>query len=396
MPAVEAIDFSRLAGEQKIAVAVSGGSDSVSLLLLVWEWASLRGKSVLGLTFDHQLRNGSLAEAQWVANLCARLGIDHTILTWEGAKPGTGIQAKARTARYDAMAQFCRNRCINVLLTGHTLDDQAETVAMRQKRTQSPASLAGIWPEREWDGIQLVRPLLKLRRAALRGELESRGQDWLEDPSNENPAFERVRVRSQLREADIDAFGRIAETSQTATRSDGAEIDEWVARHAVFQLPGYFQVNQAAVSGVDSEKLGKYMFSVAYRLSGKRPKVLTAVRQLGEWLSKPGIGKRTWCGVVFAKQQRHVLVGREMGRIPEAAFLMPETGRTLWDARFAVRAPVGSSIIAAGRVSGRPRLRGVPGFVCDALPAVVLPCGAVHFPTGSGSATISAEVALVF
>lgn len=170
-----------LSGVTRIAVAVSGGSDSMALLRL----AALLpdGPEVIALTIDHGLRDGSRAEADQVARWCAGLGIPHHILAWAGAKPATGIQAKAREARYDLLTRWCTAHCVSVLLTAHTLDDQAETVLMRKRRTASAASLAAIWPERPWNGVRLLRPLLAVRREALRNFLRGLGQGWLEDPA---------------------------------------------------------------------------------------------------------------------------------------------------------------------------------------------------------------------
>ena len=162
MPAAapEAADFSCLTGAGHVALAVSGGSDSMALLRLTQTWAASHhpGLRLSVLTVDHRLRAASAAEARQVGQWAAALGLSHHILEWAGEpKPKTGIQAAARAARYGLMAAWCRANGAELLLTGHTLDDQAETVAMRMARTASPDSLAGIRPLGDWQGLPLVR-----------------------------------------------------------------------------------------------------------------------------------------------------------------------------------------------------------------------------------------------
>ena len=150
------------------------------------------------LTVDHGLRPEAAAEAVKVAEWCARLGLEHHTLRWEGTKPKTGLQAKARAARYDLLSAWCKANGVTYLLTGHTMDDQAETVLMRQQRTDTAESLAGIWETAVWDGVKVFRPLLGQSRADLRAYLASLGQPWIDDPSNSDTRFERVRVRQAL------------------------------------------------------------------------------------------------------------------------------------------------------------------------------------------------------
>ncbi len=128
--------FARAADQARLALAVSGGSDSMAMLCLAHQWVQEGfAPAFCVLTVDHGLRAGSAEESLQVAHWCAEMGFQHHILHWEGAKPATGIQAAARAARYDLMSNWCRRYGVDVLMTAHTLDDQAETVAMRLRRT---------------------------------------------------------------------------------------------------------------------------------------------------------------------------------------------------------------------------------------------------------------------
>ena len=117
-----------------LAVAVSGGGDSMGLVILANRWARQRGGQVTALTIDHGLRKGAAKEAEKVGKWLSKYSIKHVVLKWRGDKPITGIQEAARNARYRLMDQWCQNNHILHLLLAHTLDDQAETLLMRLQR----------------------------------------------------------------------------------------------------------------------------------------------------------------------------------------------------------------------------------------------------------------------
>ncbi len=181
-----------------IAIAVSGGADSMALILLADQWARQQGGRVTALTVDHGLRPESGEEARQVGRWLDRRGIDHRVLTWRGEKPATGIQASARQARYKLMAAHCRNAGILHLLIGHHQQDQAETFLMRLGRSSGIDGLAAMSPVREVHGLRLLRPLLQTPKQRLRDFLVAQDQDWIEDPSNQNTAFARIRIRNSL------------------------------------------------------------------------------------------------------------------------------------------------------------------------------------------------------
>ena len=217
---------------QPYALAFSGGGDSLALL------ARLRGDPLLHgvLHVDHGLRDGSDAEAEQARKLAARLDRAVSVLRWDPGEIDSGLQEKARQARYALMGKWCRDKGITQLVTAHHADDQAETVQMRIARGtgwrgasgMQPRSYAPVWPALA--GVTLVRPALRLSRDELRqslGKLEP-----IADPSNENTDFERIRVRkalsrdpsrrAQLLElSDKLAAGRVAERERLAAVLDG-------------------------------------------------------------------------------------------------------------------------------------------------------------------------------
>lgn len=189
---------------------MSGGGDSVALLKTASGWAKAQGRELHVLTVDHGLRAAAHEEAGFVAGLAARLGHDCRTLTLNDLRP---VQAETRLARQRVLARACREMGAEILLTGHTLDDQLETFLMRLRQGSGVFGLGGIdstapspvWPEGR--GLTLVRPLLSLARHDLRAALQAEGQDWREDPSNEDTAYERVRMR-QLLAADTSLLDR--------------------------------------------------------------------------------------------------------------------------------------------------------------------------------------------
>lgn len=178
-----------------LAVAVSGGRDSLALALLAHGWAAARAGKVVALIVDHGLRAEAAAEAKRTRATLKRFGIEAAILKWKGAKPRSAIQQSAREARYRLLFAACRARRILHLLVAHHADDQAETIAMRAGRNSGPDGLAGMAAMVEHRHLRLLRPLLGVPRGRLTATVEKAGIAWIEDPSNVDPRFERARLR---------------------------------------------------------------------------------------------------------------------------------------------------------------------------------------------------------
>ncbi|HET7681328.1 MAG TPA: tRNA lysidine(34) synthetase TilS [Xanthobacteraceae bacterium] len=218
--------FADLVSARAIVLAVSGGPDSTALLFLAARWrkARRRGPELLAVTVDHGLRKEAAAEAQQVARLARKLGVPHRILRWSGAKPKSGLQEKARMARYRLLAEAAAKAGASHILTAHTLDDQAETVLMRLLRGSGPAGLAGMARETRLAELTLTRPLLDIPKARLLATLRKARIPFSDDPSNRDPRFTRVRMRGllpRLVEEGLDAR-RLAVLARRLRRAESA------------------------------------------------------------------------------------------------------------------------------------------------------------------------------
>lgn len=180
--------------DARIALAVSGGADSMAMLLLAR--AAFPGP-VVAATVDHGLRPEAADEAAMVAQVCAQLGVPHAILTPAEPITGSSLQSQARAARYDALFAWMRLVDADLLLTAHHADDQAETLLMRLNRASGVAGLSSIRPVRR-DVRTVLRPLLGWRRAELRAIVAASGAPWVDDPTNADPHHDRTRFRDLL------------------------------------------------------------------------------------------------------------------------------------------------------------------------------------------------------
>ena len=209
---------------ERVGIAVSGGPDSLALLLLA---AAARPGHVAAATVDHGLREGSADEAQMVAALCQRLAIPHQILAADWADPPrANIQAEARALRYRLLGAWAREHRLGAVATAHHADDQAETILMRLARGAGIAGLGGSRASRPLtDGVRLVRPLLGWRKAELVALVEAAGIEPVDDPANRDPRHDRSRIRGWLAEAGWADPARLA--ASAAALRDADEALDW-------------------------------------------------------------------------------------------------------------------------------------------------------------------------
>lgn len=226
----------RLPADRTIGVALSGGGDSTALLHLCLA-AGLRVEAV---TVDHRLRPESAAEAAAVAASCGALAVPHAVLAWEHGAISGNLMDAARRARIGLIRDWALSRGIGIVVLGHTRDDVAETVLMGLARAAGLAGLSGMRAEWEDSGLRFLRPLLEAGREELRDWLRGRGIAWVEDPTNENDRFTRVKARKALvalaglgitAERLAEVAGNLAR-AQEALAVQVAGAERWIAERA--------------------------------------------------------------------------------------------------------------------------------------------------------------------
>lgn len=326
--------------EPAVAVGVSGGGDSVALVLLLRHWVAERGGSLLALTVDHGLRPESADEAAVVGQAMERLGVPHRVLRWEGAKPSAGLQAAARVARHGLLGAACAEAGILHLALAHHRDDQAETVLLRLARGSGIDGLAGMAPVRADGAVRVIRPMLGFSHDRLLATCRDEGVDWIEDPSNHNPRFARARLRAAR-----DLLGgeglnseRLSEVARRAGRARAAleqATADLLAEVATIHPEGWITLASAPLLAAPAE--------IALRVLGRALAViggpLHPVRDeaLERLLSKLVAGQGgTLGGCVVRMWRGAVMVAREPVAVTER-LTVPPGGSTLWDSRFDLR-----------------------------------------------------------
>jgi len=385
-----------------VAVAVSGGSDSLALAHLAAAWAARRGGAVTAITVDHGLRPASADEAGRVAAWMAAAGIGHVVLGWRGPKPATGLQAAARAMRYALLEGWCRRAGVLHLLLGHQRDDQIETVRMRADRGSGPLGRAGMSAVRETAGLRLLRPLLGVPRARLRATLTARGREWIDDPSNDDIRFARARLR---RTPGLLAAGDPAVLGAARVASE---------RAAAALLAGAARLHPAGFATVDPHALlaggpevGRHALAALVATLGGREHFPRSVRVARAWAALAGGPLRagiTLGGCRILPRAGGLLVCRETGRITDEAEVHAGV-RAIWDGRFAisVAGPPGARAVLRrlGEDGWRrlcenvraaaPVIAGLPAPVRPALPALWAggePVALPHLGCGRGTANI--------
>lgn len=316
-------------------VAVSGGGDSLALLCLM----HAAGARVFAATVNHNLREEASDEARWVASFCATRGIVHTTLDWTDWDGRGNLQDQARRARYDLLARWAARIKLAHVALGHTQDDNIETFLLGLARGAGLGGLSGMRPVFVQDGVQFHRPLLTQTRRGLRTYLRKIGVEWLEDPSNDDPRFDRIKTRQALdalEQAGIPR-SRMAKVihNLATTRRDVADAIASALRADV-----RFEAGDLVIARPAFEALGhdfqRLVLNAALRcVSGASyaPRAEKTLRLIGE---KPKAATLHGCKVSFEISM--IRVSREYASV--ASLHGPAPGR--WDMRWYVDGPSGA------------------------------------------------------
>lgn len=342
--------ISAFSPSKNIAVAFSGGPDSLALLILAARWAKRRkGITLHAFTVDHGLRKEAAAEARYAGSLAQVLGVPHRILRWKGEKPASGIQAAAREARYRLLLEACRKAGVGDLLVAHHLEDQAETFLLRLARGSGVDGLTAMKPVRLLSEgephVRLLRPLLDLPRERLHATVARSGLVPVSDPSNENERFDRVKARKiaeHLAPLGLDAarLARMAGHMARAREALEGAVADLLAAHATLSPYGHMEMDADAFTGARAE-IGLRALATAIRIAGgadyaPRLNALEAVH--AALLAGELGGGRTLAGVKIAAKGGRILFTREVAGARKAASLLLAPGEEgVWDGRFHIR-----------------------------------------------------------
>lgn len=287
---------------RKIVLGVSGGPDSVALMLLAAEWARARvdPPPLHVATVDHGLRKDSRGEAETVARWAAALALPHAILVWDGVKPKSGIQERAREARYKLLFDYAARIGADHVMTAHHADDQAETILFRLLRGSGITGLAGMTSSSERSGLLLARPLLALAKAELAGFCETRAHPFLDDPSNKDLAYARTRMRrlSDLLAGEGLDRGALLRLGRRAARADAALAARASAVRAGLKArreEGGFLADISALAEEPEEILLRFLGDEINLISGGKPFRLERLEALA-----PRFGEALRAGIAFA------------------------------------------------------------------------------------------------
>jgi tRNA(Ile)-lysidine synthase len=336
--------FAPLLRFPRVALAVSGGPDSLALLHLLAQWRAARsdGPELVVLTVDHGLRPQSRDEALLVAGTAEAAGLPNTTLVWEHGAVDEGLQARARAARYDLMAAYCHAHDIPALVTAHHLDDQAETFLMRLMRGSGLDGLAAIPEEGSWAGLTLLRPLLDVSKARLVATVEAAGVVYVTDPSNTDPRFERGRLRSAMETLTglgltAHAIALSAKRLRRARAALDLAADAFLGSHAELSAAGYAAVDTGALDDLPEEVALRVLSRLLATIGGGVEPVQLAKLEVLRDALKQGPDKAHTLGRCrIVPKARRLFFFREMRKegLPELKLCPGE--RTLWDNRFAV------------------------------------------------------------
>ncbi len=354
----------------RIGVAVSGGSDSLALLCA----ARASGLGVEAVTVDHGLRPEAAEEAAHVGEVCRRIGVPHTVLRWEGWDGKGNLQDQARQNRYALIARWAEARRLPSVALGHTMDDQAETLLMRLAREAGVEGLASMRLVFEREGVRFDRPFLFDRRDDLRAYLTAQGVRWVEDPSNEDESFGRVRARRVLEALGplglgTEALFRVALNLRDASDALGQMASEF-ARTKVKAAGGDLIFDRTALRRQPAE-IARRLMGHALMFVGSAPypprrEPLEAVMDLLR-----GTGKLTLHGCLVTTSDMTVRITREHAAV--AGLRGPTEAE--WDRRWRIGGPhePGLEVRALGeavRECPEWRATGLPRATLLASPSV--------------------------
>jgi tRNA(Ile)-lysidine synthase len=328
-----------------IAIAVSGGADSLALAILLSHWAGHHDIHLHALTVDHQLRDDAAAEAKQVGEWLSARSILHTVLRWDEGihirDVGASPQQAARDARYRLMSEWCEANSCAHLFVAHHADDQVETFLMRLARGSGVEGLAAMSPMVRHGSVCIARPLLDFTKLQLIGVCRAHDQTWIEDPSNESDKSTRVRFRQAQEMLEREGFTRhrLLATARHMRRAKAA-LD-----HAVTQLlEQACTVDDYGVARMTVQALVRAPEEIALRCLSRVLSAVSGSAYGPRFANLEGLNHRivsepwrdaTLHGCIIARDGANLIVCRESAQISCDMDIAVES-KLIWDGRYRV------------------------------------------------------------
>lgn len=354
-----------------LGLAVSGGGDSIAMLHL----ARGLGVSLRAVTVDHGLREASAQEAEFVSKTCADLGVPHDVLIWTGWDGQGNLQAAARAARYGLIAEWAAQNGVPAVALGHTMEDQAETFLMRLARGSGVDGLSAMRADFQAQGQRWLRPMLSLRRADLRAYLTEHALRWVDDPSNEDTRFDRVRMRQAmglLSDLGLDTQ-TLSDTSQrlSVAREALQAAAITLALQSCQEWAGTVAIDAEKLQGAPQETHLRLIAAILGFVSGAayRPRLEALRTTLTATL---GGEARSLNGCLLHPKDGQLLIFRECNAVRETRAMPGQ----IWDGRWQLTGPAQSDMHIAAL--GEEGLKHCPDWRETRLPhAAILATPAV-------------------
>ncbi len=362
-----------------VAVAVSGGADSMALAVLSQKWIEKVGGKLTGLIVDHGLRSESTLEAEFVRNKLEERGIEAHILTWRDEKPKARIQERARQKRYELLENWCHHHHVLHLLVAHHGDDQWETVMYRLSKGSDLAGLLAMRPCVTRSFGRILRPLLRFSKADLSATLKVYGVDCVQDPSNQNTYFARVKWR-QLYPA-LSAL----ELDQTGIAQS---LEKWTGTYQIYQNA----LNDVIVNSCRIDRFGCVWVCLETFLKETTEMQGRVLKKIIDWLGgrqygasfktidriisrlfSKGQKATTVGGCYVVRKQKHLMVMRELRAVLNPVTITQQD--FIWDHRFLIHVPetyLGMEVRALGMSLAFQNAKGrqIPSRIIETLPAL--------------------------
>ncbi|RZI47215.1 tRNA lysidine(34) synthetase TilS [Rickettsiales endosymbiont of Peranema trichophorum] len=348
---------------KRVGLSVSGGIDSMCLCHLSQFWSARKGIDLTCLVVDHKLRQESSVEAEYVVSILESYGLRAKILPIFWNKPLSNIQKAAREARYDLLTKYCQENGLEYLFTGHNKDDQAETVLMRISRGSGVNGAIGIPTQTILNGIKIIRPLLPFHRHQICYTISKAGWSWVEDKSNQNQLFERVKIRtlfSQLsnKELWINRLALFADNMNRVRTFIDQEVDSCFYRMCNINIYGFIFCEHLDFCALHEEIALKLLSKIINKFNGgKEVCRLASLLHLYKNIKAQQILHKTLGGVEIVKKKDKILFYRELRSVESSKHILPNAEIT-WDNRFVIEleTPLTLKVTALGK-NGQNLLR---------------------------------------